>query len=190
MGKQQAKETVPQHLESFIKAMDVLKSSVNAPTTVGLRDPSSVQADLATAQQQQKPKKHKSTASSYATAVTGQSVSTPLPIGAKRPSVKATAKAPSGAIGAPIVAKAKAKTLAGKIPAGTTATAKPDTTGQQDADITPDSALDYLKNAPADQTFADFYNTVRLQVIRVQHRILNQLHPHRNQRHRRKMQGR
>ena len=88
--------------------------------------------------------------------ITGQPVAAPLPIGAKRPSVKASAKPPSGVIGAPIGAKAKAKSSAGKPPAGTASTAKQDTADQQDANITPDSALEYLAKAPADQTFADF----------------------------------
>ena len=113
VGNQQARETNLKHLELFFKAMDVLKYSVNAPTTVGLRDPSSVQADLATAQQQQKSKKDKPAAGSYASAVTGQPVTPPLPIGAKRPSVKASAKPPGGVIGAPIGAKAKAKIFGG-----------------------------------------------------------------------------
>ena len=141
VGNQQARETNLKHLKLFIKALDVLKYSVNAPTTAGLRDPSSVQADLATTQQQPKSKKDKPAVESYAAAVTGQPVTQPLPIGAKRPSIKASAKPPSGAIGAPIGAKAKAKPSAGNPPAGTASIAKQDSADQQDANITPDSAL-------------------------------------------------
>ena len=125
---------------------------MNAPTTAGLRDPSSVQADLATTQQQPKSKKDKPAADSYAAAVTGQPGTPALPIGAKRPATKASAKPPSGAIGAPIMVKAKAKASADNLPAGTASTAKQVSAGQQDASITPDSALNYLANAPADQT--------------------------------------
>ena len=85
-GNQMAKETNPTHLETLIKALDVLKYSVNAPTTAGLRDPSSVQSDLIAAQQQSKPKRDKPALDSYAAAVTGQFATHPLPIGAKRPS--------------------------------------------------------------------------------------------------------
>ena len=56
-GYQRAKETNPSHMGAFIKALNVLKSSVNAPTTAGLRDPSSLQAELLAAQQQAKPKR-------------------------------------------------------------------------------------------------------------------------------------
>ena len=62
---QRAKETNQSHLETFIKALDVLKYSVNAPTTAGLRDPSSVQSELLAAQQQSKPKRDKPAPDSY-----------------------------------------------------------------------------------------------------------------------------
>ena len=90
---------------------------------------------------------------SYAAAVTGQSATQPLPIGAKIPSAaKASEKLPSGAIGAPLVAKLKATPLAGNVPAGTASPAKQDPPGQQDANITPDSALEFLANTPGDHT--------------------------------------
>ena len=91
--------------------------------------------------------------------MTGQSATQPFPIGAKRPSVKASAKLPSGVIGAPIVAKSKAKPSAGNVPAGTAPTAKQAPAGQQDANITPDSALEFLANTPGDHTFADYQAT-------------------------------
>ena len=156
-GYQRAKEPNPKHLEAFLKALDVLKYSVNAPTTAGLRDPFSVQADLAVAQQQAKPKKDKPAAETYAAAVTGQSATQPLPIGAKRP--KASAQPPVAAIGAPLGTKATAKTSVGKSPAGTSSAPKPDSADQQDASVTPDSALDFLANAPGDHTFADYQAT-------------------------------
>ena len=121
-GNQRAKETNPSHLETFIKALDVLKYSVNAPTTAGLRDPSSVQSELIAAQQQSKPKRDKPAPDSYAAAVTGQTANQPLPIGAKRPSgapakqAKAAVKLPSDAIGAPTVAKSRASTPGGESP--------------------------------------------------------------------------
>ena len=158
-GYHRAKETNPTHLETFIKALDVLKYSVNAPTTAGLRDPSSVQSDLAAAQQQSKPKKDKPAVESYAAAVTGQSATKPLPIGAKMPSAKASEKLPSGAIGAPIAAKPKAISSAGNVPAGTASTANQGPSDQQDANITSTSALEFLANAPGDQSFADYQAT-------------------------------
>ena len=163
-GNQRAKESNPTHLEAFLKALDVLKYSVNAPTTAGLRDPSSVQADLAATQQQSKPKKDKPAVESYAAAVTGQPATQPLPIGAKIP--KASAQPPSGAIGAPIGAKATAKASAGKPSAGIPSTAKQVSADQQDANITPDSALEFLANAPGDHTFADYQATQGTQPAR------------------------
>ena len=162
---QRAKETNQSHLETFIKALDVLKYSVNAPTTTtaGLRDPSSVQSELLAAQQQSKPKRDKPAPdSSYAAAVAGQTDSQPLPIGAKRPSgapakqAKAAVKLPSGAIGAPIAAKSKAKPPAGNVSAGTASAAQQAPTVQQDANITSESALEFLANTAGDQTFADY----------------------------------
>ena len=159
---QRAKETNQSHLEAFVKALNVLKQSVNAPTTAGLRDPSSVQSELLAAQQQSKLKRDKPVPDSYAAALTGQTGGQPLPIGAKRPSsvpakqAKAAVKLPSGAIGAPIEAKAKAKQPAGNVPAGAASAAQQAPILQQDANITSESALEFLANAAGDQTFADY----------------------------------
>ena len=91
VGNQRAKETNQNHLNLFIKALDVLKYSVSAPTTAGLRDPSAVIADLAATQQQPKSQKDKTAADSFAAAVTGKPSAPTLPIGAKMPSAKASA---------------------------------------------------------------------------------------------------
>ena len=183
-GYQRAKETNPTHLEAFIKALDVLKYSVSAPTTAGLRDPSSVQSDLAAAQQQLKPKMDKPAVESYAAAVTGQSATQPLPIGAKRPSVKASEKLPSGAIG-PSVAKSKVKPSAGNVPAGTASTAKQDLAGQHYSRF----STGILANTPGDHTFADYQATQGTQPAQdTQLRALNRLHPYLNQRLKHKMQ--
>ena len=100
-GNQRAKETNPHHLDAFIKALDVLKYSVNAPTTAGLRDPTSVQSELLAAQQQSKPKGDKPAPDSYAAAVTGQTANQPLPIGAKRPSGPPAKQAKAASAGGP-----------------------------------------------------------------------------------------
>ena len=109
---------------------------------------------MAATQQQSKPKKDKPVAESYAAAVTGQPATQPRPIGAKIP--KAPAQPPSGAIGAPIGARAPARASAGKPPVGTPATAKQGSVDQQDANVTSESALEFLANAPGDHTFADY----------------------------------
>ena len=145
---------------------------MNAPTTAGLRDPSSVQAALLAAQQQAKPKRDKTATGSYAAAVTGQPDTPPLPIRAKRPSgapvkqAKTSAKLPSGVIGAPIAAKSKPKASAGNVPAGTASTAQQAPTGQQDDGVTADSALEFLANTPADESFAEYQATQGAQSAR------------------------
>ena len=91
-GVQRAEETNQNHLDLFIKALNVLKHAVDDPTTAGLPDPSAAIADTAATQRQSKPQKGKAAAGSYATAVTGKSSTPPTPIGAKAPSAKASAK--------------------------------------------------------------------------------------------------
>ena len=154
MGLQHAKEADKNHLELFIKALDVLKQSVNDPTTVGLPDPAT--ADTAATQRQTTLQNGKAVADSYVSAVTGKSKAPPLPTGAKNPAVKASAKAASGAIGAPTIGKPKDKPLADNPPLGAPLTAKQDSDKQQDTSLTSDSAMDYLIKAPGDQSFADF----------------------------------
>ena len=85
-----------------------MKSLVNAPTTAGLRDPSSLQAQLLAAQQQ--ARRDKPASGTYAAAVIGSDTPT-LPIGAKRPSSTPASKAnqPVTVIGAPKSASSKAK---------------------------------------------------------------------------------
>ena len=112
---QRIKETNPSHLELIIKALDVLKYSVDDPTTVGLPDPNAAIPDAAAAQRQTKSQKSRTTPDSYVAAVTGKSGTPAVPIGAKVPSAKATAKPVSVAIGAPIQGKASAKSDGGAI---------------------------------------------------------------------------
>ena len=156
VGDQKAKEPNQNYLDLFIKALNVLKYSVDDPTTVGLPDPSTVVADTAATQSQSKPQKGKTAADSYAAAVTGKDSAPPIPIGAKTPSAKASAKSTGGAIGAPTAAQAKAKSSADNTPIGAAPTAKQDSSKQPDPSITADSAMDDLTNAPSNQSFADF----------------------------------
>ena len=86
VGRQTARERDQNDLNLFIKALDVLKKSVDDPTTVGLTNPLAARAQTA-----QQKGKGKSSAESYAMAVTGKSSTTPPPIRAKVPS-KATEK--------------------------------------------------------------------------------------------------
>ena len=159
VGYQRAKEPNPNDRDLFIKALNVLKYSVNAPTTAGLRDPSAILADAIAAQQQSKPSKGKTATDSYAAAVTGKSSAPVAPIGAKLSSAKAPAKSAGVAIGAPIVGQVKAKPAVDKPPIGSVLAARQDSTKTPDAGITPDSALNYLANAPSNQSFADFQST-------------------------------
>ena len=74
-------------------------------------------SELAT-QRQTTLQKGKAVADSYITAVTGKFKAPSLPIGAKTPAVKASAKAASGVIGAPTIGKPKDKPLANNPPIG------------------------------------------------------------------------
>ena len=71
----------------------------------------------------------------------------------------------SGAIGAPVPPKRKAKTKAkdkgGISPIGAASTAKQDAARQNEPPITPDSALDYLRDAPATESFTDYQQTIQ-----------------------------
>ena len=157
-GYQKAKETNPTHLGAFNKALSVLKSLVNAPTTAGMRDPSSLQAQLLAAQQQARPKRDNPPPGTYAAAVTGSTDAPTLPIGAKRPSSTPAPKAnPSvTAIGAPKGASSKAKAPAGNVPIGTGSAAQEGTATQQDDGVTSETALEFLANAPPEHSFADY----------------------------------
>ena len=106
------------------------------------------------------------------------------------------------------MAKSKAKTPAGNVPAGTAAAAQQDPTVQQDANITSESAFEFLANTPGDQTFADYqaaqghsrhgipsldgvpqlHKTLELHVMHVQLRALNRPHSHLSHRLKHKMQ--
>ena len=124
------------------------------PTIVGLPNP--VTARVQPAQ----PKgKGKSSTDSYAAAVTGKS--TPPPIGAKIPpkaKEKAKSVAQPSVIGASIKGTAKAKSKTTQNPSGPSQAADKQRASsvQSDDNITPDSALDFMKNAPATQSFMEF----------------------------------
>ena len=81
-----------------------------------------------------------------------------LPIGAKSAPAKAPAK--SASIGASVPpkgkAKAKAKNQGGSTPIGASSTAKQGAAVRSEPVITSDTALEFLKNAPATQSFADY----------------------------------
>ena len=83
-----------------------------------------------------------------------------LPIGAKSAPAKVPAKYASGAIGAPVPpkgkAKAKAKNQGGSAPSGASSTVKQGIAKQSQPAITSDTALEYLRDAPATQSFADY----------------------------------
>ena len=76
---------------------------------------------------------------------------------------KASAKHPSWAIGAPVPpvgkAKSKAKDKRGNSPIGAASTARQDAAAQKEPSITSETALEFLKNAPATQSFADYQQT-------------------------------
>ena len=97
---------------------------------------------------------------SYAEAATGKSASLTLPIGAKAAPAKTPAKYASGAIGAAVPpkekAKAKAKGQGGNTPIGATSKTKQGTAVGKAPVITSDSALEYLRNAPDDQSFDEY----------------------------------
>ena len=69
-------------------------------------------------------------------------------------------EAASGAIGASVPpkgkAKAKAKNQGGNTPIGASSTAKQGPAIRSEPAITSDTALEFLKNAPATQSFADY----------------------------------
>ena len=156
VGNQRAKERDPNDLDLFIKALEVLKKSVDDPTTVGLSNPLTARAQSA------QPKgKGKSTADSYAAAITGKSSSTPPPTGAKvQPKAKEKVKSVTqpSAIGAPIkgTAKAKSKTTQPHSGPQQGAAKQPRSSVQSDDNITADSALEFMTNSPATQSFMEY----------------------------------
>ena len=156
--------------ELMTKALTSLKAFVDDPTTVGLPDPNQAPpnepiglkrpATTATSQDNPRVAKAKSGTGTYADAITGNSPSVTLPIGAKSAPAKVPAKYASGAIGAPVPpkgkAKAKAKNQGGSAPSGASSTAKQGVAKQSQPAITSDTALEYLRDAPATQSFADY----------------------------------
>ena len=154
----------------MIKALTSLKAFVNDPTTAGLRDPNQAPsiepigkkrpATTAASQVDPRVAKAKTGMGTYADAISGKSKSSIPPIGAKSVPAKVPAKDASGAIGAPVPPKGKAKSKAkdqgGNPPIRAAATAKQDAAKRNDPSITSDTALEYLRNAPATQSFADY----------------------------------
>ena len=193
MVDQDVKEPDPKFKAVMVKALTFLKALVNDPTKAGLPDPHQAPppvpigqkrtATTAAAQVNPKVAKAKASTGTYAEAITGKAKSLTLPIGAKSepaeapaksapaetPAKAAPAKTPakfaSGAIGAPVPpkgkAKAKAKDKGGISPIGAMSTAKQGAARQNEPPITPDSALDYLRDAPATQSFTDYQQTVQ-----------------------------
>ena len=113
------REPDPKFKELMTKALTSLKAFVDDPTTAGLPDPNQAppiepigyKRPATTAGSQDKPRvaKAKSGTGTYAEAITGKSPSLTLPIGAKSAPAKVPAKYASGAIGAPVPPKEKAK---------------------------------------------------------------------------------
>ena len=156
--------------ELMTKALTSLKAFVDDPTTAGLPDPNQAPpiepigqkrpATTAASQVHPRTAKAKTGMGSYAEAITGKSTSLTLPIGAKSAPAKAPAKSASGAIGASVPpkgkAKAKAKNQGDNTPIGASSTAKQGAAKRNEPAITSDTALEFLKNAPATQSFADY----------------------------------
>ena len=140
------------------------------PTTAGLLNPNQAPSiepigqkrPAATAASQVNPKvaKAKTGMGTYAEVIGGKSKPSTTPIGAKSAPAKVPAKYASGAIGAPVPpqgkATSKAKDKGGGTPIGAASTAKQDAAKPNEPPITSDTALEYLKNAPATQSFADY----------------------------------
>ena len=155
------KEPDQKFKELMTKALTSLKAFVDDPTTAGLPNPNQApplepigqKRPAAAAASQGIPRvaKAKTGLGTYADAITGKSTSLTLPIGAKSAPPKTPAKFASGAIGAPVPpkekAKAKPKNQGSKTPIGASSTVKQSTAKQSGPVITPDTALEYLKNS-------------------------------------------
>ena len=152
------------------KALRSLKSFVDDPTKAGLPDPNQTpplepigqkrSATTTASRENPRTAKAKTSSGSYAEAITGKSASVTLPIGAKSAPAKTPAKYASGAIGAAVPpkgkAKAKAKGQGGSTPIGAPSKAKQGTAVGNEPVITSDSALEYLRNAPDNQSFDEY----------------------------------
>ena len=152
------------------KAFRSLRSFVDDPTSAGLPDPNQTpplepigqkrSATTTVSRENSRTAKAKTALGSYAEAITGKSASLTLPIGAKSAPAKTPAKYASGAIGAAVPpkgkAKAKAKGQGGSTPIGAPSKAKQGTAKGKEPVITSDSALEYLRNAPDDQSFDEY----------------------------------
>ena len=125
MGETRAKETIPECVSPYIKALGILRGLISDPKAAGISDPNELirgpaqgqkrTADTASSQAQSKTKQGKSVPDSYAAAVTGKTEDPPHPIGAKiakTTSAKVPAKYASGAIGAKQSSKAATEALA------------------------------------------------------------------------------
>ena len=153
------------------KAFTSLKALVDNPITAGLPNPNQVQSvepigqkrPSAAATSQGNLRVAKAKMGTYADVATAKSTSVPLPIGAKSAPPKTPVKFASGAIGAPVPpkgkSKAKAKSPGGQAPIGASSTTKQGTAKRSEPAITSDTALEYLKNAPPSQSFADYQTT-------------------------------
>ena len=120
------------------KALRSLKSFVDDPTSAGLPDPNQTPplepigqkrpATTTVSRENPRTAKAKTALGSYAEAITGKSASLTLPIGAKSAPAKTPAKYASGAIGAAVPpkgkAKAKTKGQGGSTPIGAPSKAK------------------------------------------------------------------
>ena len=152
------------------KAFRSLRSLVDDPTSAGLPDPNQTpplepigqkrSATTTVSRENPRTAKAKTALGSYAEAITGKSASLTLPFGAKSAPPKTPAKYASGAIGAAVPPKgkpkAKAKSQGGSTPIGASSKVKQGTAKGKVPVITSDSALEYLRNAPNDQSFDEY----------------------------------
>ena len=152
------------------KAFRSLRSFVDDPTSAGLPDPNQTpplepigqkrSATTTVSRDIPRTAKAKTALGSYAEAITGRSASLTLPIGAKSAPAKTPAKYASGAIGAAVPpkgkAKAKAKGQGESTLIGAPSKAKQATAKGKEPVITSDSALEYVRNAPDDQSFEEY----------------------------------
>ena len=152
-GYQRAKESNPAHLGVFNKALNLLKYSVNAPTTAGLRDPSYLQAELLAAQQQAKPKRDKSAPGTYAAAVTGSTDTPTLPIGARRPSATPAVKVTL--LSLPLE-HLRWQLQRQRLQQGMSLLELVQLSNKALPSNRDDGALEFLANAPPDHSFADY----------------------------------
>ena len=165
------KEPDSKFKEVMTKAFTSLKALVDNPTTAGLPNPNQAPSvepigqkrPAATSTSQGNLRIAKAKMGTYADAAIGKSTSLTLPIGAKSAPPKTPAKFASGAIGAPVPPKgkpkAKAKSQGDKTPIGASSTAKQGTAKRNEPPITSETALEFLKNAPPLQSFADYQTT-------------------------------